>query len=239
MKTITPPKVDNLIDRQVRMWEVRTRLAEEGGELARRELVHLDEGPWLTVSRQIGSGGLEIARRVGDRLGWQTYDREILGTIARHHHLRDRVVERLDERAVGWISENVNHLFAPQSLPRAAFTKELSEVIVALGKQGRAVIVGRGGNWLLDPRFGLRVRVVAPLANRVAAWSREREVPHAEAEREVREHDDRRAEFIHRTFGTSIDDPLGYDLVLNTGGIEVEDAVDMVAAALRAKLAGD
>jgi len=238
MRIVHPPSIESLIDRQARSWEVRSRLAAEGGEAARRELVHLAEGPWLTVSRQLGSGGLEIARRVGERLGWQVYDKQILETIAEHRHLRSRVVQRLDERVIGWISEYVTHLLTPQSLPQAAFAKDLSEVLVALGRQGRAVIVGRGGNWLLDARYGLRVRFVAPVDRRVEAVGSESGLSREAAEREVREHDARTAAFVRQTFGRGIDDPLGYDLVVNTGATDVDAATAIVVEGLRRKLGG-
>lgn len=239
MKTVHPTSIDSLIDRQARLWEVRNRLAEEGGAVARRELVHLDEGPWVTVSRQIGSGGLDIARKVGESLGWQTYDREILAHIAEHHHLRARVLDRLDERLAGWIAETVNHLLTPASLPQAAFAKEVAEVVLALGRQGRAVLVGRGANWLLDPRFGLRVRFVAPLLLRVERVARVRDVPPARAERIVRDGDAATGEYIRRLFGRDVDEPSGYDLIVNTEHLAPEAAAALVQDALRRKLGAD
>ena len=239
MKPPSTPSLDSLIDRQVRLWEVRGRLAEVGGAAARRQLVHLEQGPFLTVSRQLGSGGGAFARDVADRMGWQVYDRAILSEIAEHRHLRERVVRRLDERAVGWISEWVNHLLVPESLPQAAFAKDVSEIVCAVARQGNAVIVGRGANWLVDPRFGIRIRVIAPLERRVEYVRRTASLEADEAEARIREHDAETERYIHRTFGRPIDDPLGYDLLLNTAHLDVDDAVDVVCHALRRKLGAD
>ena len=238
MKTTSTPSLDSLIDRQVRLWEVRGRLAEVGGAAARRQLSHLEQGPFLTVSRQFGSGGGAFARQVADSLGWQVYDRAILRDIAEHHHLRERVVRRLDERAIGWISEWVNHLLAPESLPQAAFAKDVSEIVCAVGRQGNAVIVGRGANWLVDPRFGIRTRVIAPLENRIETVRRIEAVDESVAASKIRAHDEDTERYIRRTFGRAIDDPLGYDLVLNTAHLDVDDAVALVHDALRRKLGG-
>jgi cytidylate kinase len=236
MKTVHPSSIDAMIDRQARLWEVRNRLAEEGGAVARRELVHLDEGPWVTVSRQMGSGGLDVARRVGEGLGWQTYDREILARIAEHHDLRDRVLDRLDERIAGWIAETVNHLVTPASIPQAAFAKEVAEVVLALGRQGRAVLVGRGANWLLDARFGLRVRFVAPLPLRVERVARARDLTPVRAERVVHDADLATREYIRKLFGRDVDDPTGYDVTISTEFVDVDRAADIVRDALHRKL---
>jgi cytidylate kinase len=104
-------------------------------------------------------------------------------------------------------------------------------------KQGSAVILGRGANWFLDPRFGLRVRIVAPMERRVAAVARELDLPSARAERRVRAYDAGQAAFIRQVFDHDIDDPLGYDLVLNLEALDLEPAVRIAISALRRELA--
>jgi cytidylate kinase len=147
-------------------------------------------------------------------------------------------VRRLDERAVGWISEWVNHLLAPESLPQAAFAKDVSEIVCVVGRQGNAVIVGRGANWLVDPRFGIRTRVIAPLERRIEEVRRIENVDAEAAAALVRAHDVETERYIRRTFGRSIEDPLGYDLVINTANLDVRDAVVLVRDALLHKLGG-
>lgn len=236
MKPVRPANVESLIDRQMRMWEVRQKLAAEGGEIARRELVHLEQGPWLTVSRQLGSGGVEVAEAAAVSLGWQLYDREILTGIAEHTHLRERVLGRVDERSTNWLADYLSHLLTPESISRETFAREMSEVVWAVAREGRAVLVGRGANWLLDPRFGLRVRIVAPLEARVLAVARHEDLTSTDAGQRVRERDDSTREFIRRTFDRDVDDPAGYDLVLNTAHLGIESAVEIVETALRNKL---
>jgi cytidylate kinase len=233
---VAPPHVETLIDRQMKLWEVRRRLADEGGRVARREMVHLRQGPWLSVSRQFGAGGTGVARLVAESLGWQVFHREIVNSIARDERNRERILARLDERAVGAMSDWLNHLLVPGSVNRVAYVREVMEVMWAVARQGRAVLLGRGANWLLDPCCGLRVRVVAPLAKRVAAVAASDGIDQAPAERRVRETDDRKAAFIRQVYGESIDDPLGYDLVVNTGDLEPEAATKLIVTALREKL---
>ena len=82
VRTATP-RIESLIDRQIRLWEVRRRLAEEGGEVAKRELVHLRFGPWLTVSRQVGAGGTALAERIAHAAGLTDDARDRLAEAAR------------------------------------------------------------------------------------------------------------------------------------------------------------
>lgn len=235
-KPVVSLKLDDLIDKQVKLWEVRRRLAEEGGSVARKELVHLEYGPWLSISRQIGSGGGSLARRVADRLGWQVFGREMLAAIAEQAHTRRRILSRLDEKAVSGLSEIINHLLAPESLSQGAFIRELMEVMIAIARQGRAVVLGRGANWVLEPGFGLRVRVVAPLEKRVETVAARKGINHGEARKLVLRMDDQKSAFIRQVYGKNIDDTLGYDLVVNTGSIDETAAENIVIAALHRKL---
>src|SRR5437867_8710865 len=110
---IQAKNIEELIDRQMRLWELRQKLAGVGGPVARLALVHLDQGPWITVSRQLGSGGAELAARLADRLGWQLYDHEILAAIARQEHITERLISDLDEHAVGQLNQMIAQLVHP------------------------------------------------------------------------------------------------------------------------------
>ena len=99
-----------------------------------------------------------------------------------------------------------------------------------------AVLLGRGANWLLNPRYGLRVRTLAPLDTRVERVARAAGVETAAARDRVLEEDRSLSGCIRSAFGRDIDDPLGYDLVLNLGDLGQDAAGAAVAAALREKL---
>lgn len=55
------------------------------------------------------------------------------------------------------------------------------------------------------------------------------------SERRVRQNDEKRRAFIRQVFGKDIDDPFGYDLVLNSGALELPVAAEMIVGALTAK----
>ena len=108
--------------------------------------------------------------------------------------------------------------------------------MLRLGYHGAVVIVGRGAQFLLPPACALRVRLVAPLAQRVKRVAEQQELTMEAARIRVKEFDTARTTFIRKVFKANADSPLIYDLVVNTGEIGLNAAVEIVSAALREKL---
>jgi hypothetical protein len=228
--------VGHLINRQVSLWESKQRVEVEGAAAVLHTLAHLPEGPWITISTQLGAGGPELAEGLAAQLGWQVFDKEILGEIAKHTNSREKVLSRLDDHAVGAFEDYVANLLVPGNLGRSAYALELMRVLWAIARQGQAIMLGRGANWLLDPRYGLRLRAIAPVETRAAWLTRTQKISTADAIRRVEEDNVDRAKFMRQVYKQDIDNPLGYDLVVNLGTIALEPAVDLVVAALASKL---
>lgn len=231
-----PSHLERLLDRQATLWEMRRRLATEGNEESRDAWSHLAEGPWITVSKQLGSGGAELAAMLASRLGWQVFDKQILETIARETRSRERVLSHLDGRAVGILEDYLSQLLVPGDPGQVAFLHEMMRVVWTVARQGQAILVGRGANWILDSRFGLRLRVVAPFDARVAAIAAAERIDVGAARRRVESEEAAVAKFTRKVFRRDVDDPLGYDLVLNLGALDADAAAGIVLAALEAKL---
>lgn len=192
-------------------------------------------GPALTIaiSRQAGARGVEIARQVGERLGWPVYDHELLTRIAEEKGLHKRLLERLDERATGWLEEMVTSFGSHEGGREGAYIKHLLEQLVTLGKAGHCVIVGRGGAQILPAEVTLRVRIVAPRAFRVAAIQKDQGITQLEAERWVDRVDQERARFIKTYFHKDVNDPLSYDLSVNSGRYALDDCAALICEAAR------
>lgn len=230
-----PGFLDHLIDRHIALLEVRRKLHEES-HTGETRIYPLAKGPWITISKELGSDGEGIARRITDRLGWHLFDREILEAIARTTHCRERFLSRLDERAVGKLDEFFANILMPGMPSQEAFLNEMMQVIWLLGRDGQAVLLGRGANWILDARYGLRVRITAPVGKRVDRIAHTCGLSHVEAQKRVREDDMRRAGFIRQVYGRDIADPLGYDLSLNTSGLGIAACESIILAALEDKI---
>ncbi len=227
----SPRPIIELTERQGLLSEMRRRSAETA-----QPAPGTREGPWVTLSRQLGSGGDVVAPRVGAALGWPVYDREIVAAIAAGTHRGEGALERFDEKGVRAIGEYFVPLILPDDPGQARYLAELARVAHQLGRQGRAVLVGRGVNFLLDPRFGLRVRCIAPVADRIAVIARIEGLTDDEARRRVEASDAAQRDYIRQGFQRDIEDPSAYDLVLQPLSLGLPAAVDAILAAARAKL---
>lgn len=228
--------VHQIIDRQIRHWEMEARAREAA--LKESPDRPLRFRPWVTVSRAIGAGGSEIARGLAARLNFHVVDREIVEVLVREQHSQRALIESLDERDRSSLDVWVESLLHGHILYKGDYLRTLMSVLHSIALHGRVVIMGRGANFILQPDHGLHVRVTAPFSKRVAAVMQRLGVSRDEAERRVSQTDQEKSAFIQGYFHHSIDDPLGYDLILNMAGLENEPAVDLVEQTLRRKLAG-
>ncbi len=219
-----------LADRQGLLQELR-RLSDSASPRAAAA-----EGPWIAVSRELGSGGSELARLLGEALGWHVYDREILSAVAAETHRDTYNVERFDEKGVREVGEYIAPLILPDDPGQARVLLGLRHVIARIGREGRAVLVGRGANFVLHPSGGLRVRAIGTPAGRAEALARAEGIALHEARRRVTQSDAAQREFIRQAFQREIDDPTGYDLVLSPLALGLPASVAAILAATHAKL---
>jgi len=186
----------------------------------------------IALSRQAGTFGAAVAREVGDRLGWPVYDSELLQRIADDLGVRRALVESVDERQVGWLSECLAGFFALPGVSESTYVRQLVETLLALAAHGHCVIVGRGATKVLPLATTLRVRVVAPLDHRVEAVQREHGISSREAAARVDVTDRDRNRFVMNHFHFDPTDPGNYDLVVNAARFSVGASADLICAAL-------
>jgi cytidylate kinase len=187
----------------------------------------------IALSREAGSGGAAIARDVGRLLDWPVYDNELLARIAEEKGLSARMLEHLDERYVSWL-EQALHSFARTGPLAGRYLTGLLQVLAALSKTGRCVIVGRGAAHVLPPETTFSVRVVAPRPWRVAQVQKSRGLSAAEAERWVSDTERERLAFVKGHFRADPDDPALYDLVINGQRVPPAETAALIVQAVHA-----
>jgi cytidylate kinase len=191
-------------------------------------------GPYLLVSRECGSGGGVIARRVGEQLDWNVYDAKIVDEIARDAHVNQRLVQSVDEHVHShWEREWRSVLL--DDLADEKYLRHLKQVVMALGHHGNVVIVGRGAQFFLPLQCALRVRLVAPLETRVNRLVEREKLSSEQARTKIEEIDSRRAAFVWKIFRKDNAAPFNQDLIINTGEISVESATKIILASLEEK----
>lgn len=193
--------------------------------------------PFVTISRESGAGGRVLAQaildafeaRADDELfqGWKVFDRTLCELVAGDPELDVGLRSLLDESSVNAIQDAVGVLLGRP--PQQLVHHKVIETIRQLAVVGKAIVIGRGGAFVTrDLDAGIHLRLVAPFAVRVQREARGRGADPDEVETWVRKQDRNRASLVERLSGHRIDDPLLYDLVLNTQRLPLEVAVHAI-----------
>jgi len=190
-------------------------------------------GPFLTISRQADSGGAEVARRVGLRLGWAVFDRELVETVSRQLELEPKMLELVDETKSNWFNETLLNLLNSRLVLQNSYVSMVGGVMLMAACEGRVVFVGRGGHLLLPRGSGLRVRIVAPRADRLARLCAREGVDAEKGAERLQRLDASRTDFVRRHFHQEPDDASLYDLVIDTATFHIDGAVELVCKALQ------
>jgi cytidylate kinase len=201
----------------------------------------------VTISRQYGSGGGEVAVRLAGRLGWTLVDHQIVAGVAQQLGISHEQAREQDERAAGFVGRVLEALLTaapevpvtPDALPASPgeiYHEAVTRVIQEAVSTRHVVIVGRGAQALLQARRDvLHVRVVAPLEKRVAYVTQREGLAPAAARARIHDKEQGRVRYLQAHYHRTPDDPLLYDLVVNTGVVSLDGAVDLLLLALERK----
>jgi cytidylate kinase len=216
--------IATFVKQQIRKWE--SAPAREAGKLQTRI-------PVITVSMQPGSGGSLIAEKIADRFGVDYCHRDIIKGIAKSAKIRATVIETLEKERLSGVEDFIASLYKDQYLYPGIYMEHLLKVVNTIANHGRAVIVGRGANFILPPDERFSLRVVAPLEIRIQNVARAYKVPVETARKRVVARESRRSAFVRKSYNADISDPENYDLTINTGRMNIEPAVEAVIAAVK------
>lgn len=208
--------------------------------------------PVITISRQYGSGGKEIAANVCEILGYNYFDKNLMARVASEVGLaEDDVVDFSEdtykmrgfiERLFGirrsrtdmWRTDiRGSEIFQVAALDEEHSANLVKDTLIAAYKHDNIVIVGRGGQAILQQEPGvLHVRITAPLGAR-ALRVKEREYLDLDDATEMVKHKDQNASaYLQRFYDIDWDNPMLYHLSINTGKWNLKDATDIIINAL-------
>jgi cytidylate kinase len=179
----------------------------------------------LTVTREYGAGGYEVARRLAEACGWELLDRELLHQAAAVEQLPDAELERLDEKPVSLADRFRLHP------PHERYLHGLREAALRAASRGNVVLVGRGtGQLLADVANAFHLRLVAPREWRARRMAQQEGWSPEQARARCTEEDRARDRFTRYFFGEAPFQPTQYHAVFNTGRVALEDVAASVAA---------
>jgi cytidylate kinase len=182
----------------------------------------------LCVSRETGAGGGQLARIVGQRLGWKVYDEELVEAIAHRMQVSLDEVRALDELAPSVVQDWLLPLREEYYAPQEAYLDHLAKLIEAIGRAGDSILVGRGAGFMLPRETTLSIRVIAPMRERALRLAERMGVSARTARRAARDLDRRRAQFDRTMHRANSNDPHHFDLVLDTHSFGLETAAEVV-----------
>jgi cytidylate kinase len=179
--------------------------------------------PVIAMTREMGAGGREVAQRVADQLGLKVVLHEMVEhDLAEHMHVQESAVRH---RLEGGATLRERLQIGNKRLARYTI-----EEILELARQGDVLIRGWGACAILrDVPHVPRIRVCAPMAVRIRAITgRPGFADAGAAKREIERNDAAHRHTLKAAYGVDREDPLRYDLVLNTERASIDICVKLV-----------
>ena len=185
----------------------------------------------VTISREFGSGGRTIGKKVAEKLGIPCYDSELIQKIAEESGFAENYVKEAGEYAPGGFLSSVlaNRAFGPTN--EDILWETQCRVIMELAEKGPCVIVGRCADYLLQNKADcLKVFIHADMAFRakriVEVYGEREQSP----EQRLRDKDKRRA--LYYQFYTDLEwgNMNHYHIILDSGSLGIEKCVDVIAS---------
>jgi cytidylate kinase len=204
-------------------------------EIERRLKKDTQYRPVITVSREPGSGGRPIAKLLAKKMGFTFYDKTLIEQVAARMKVTPDKLTRVDEKSRSGLVDLVHNIFNPDYVSDEAYFRNFSQVILQLAHKGGAIIVGRGGNFIVPQVYSLRVQVVAPYRLRVARAVQFEHIDRDEARERIRKVTADRMNYIKQYFGKNITAPKYYDLTINTTFFNLEQSADLILRAYKQK----
>ena len=204
----------------------------------------------ITISREVGSGGRTIGRKLAEKLGVRFCDKNLINALVEKFNLSSGDIEMVKGQKKNWLADllekytPVPHAGAIGStgveFSTAITNEELfkaeSEILRGLAEASSCVIAGRSGFFILkDHPNKLDIFIQSSFSNRVSRVMERQGKNAEEAEKIIRRVDEMRENYVQRYTSTSRYDSRNYDLVLNVDGLSSDEAVDIILAYIKAQ----
>jgi len=205
---------------------------------------HVFAGPYITLSRESGTGGGALGEEIARRLNrlhtveepvWTVFDRNLVARMLEDNHLSASLARFLPENKVSEIESSVNEIVGlhPNLWSLVHKTNSLMRRLAAMGN---AIIVGRGSNLATaGSPHGLHLRLIGPAEQRAQRTASILGLSYEQALAFNRKTDHARRDYVRSFFNAEIDDPSSYDLIVNMEHFGTDTAADMVVAIMRSR----
>jgi len=191
----------------------------------------------ITISRQSGSGGHAVAEYLvrymnanapGIQFPWMAFDRNLVEQVLEDHHLPTHLARLMPEDRISDLTDMLHQMFGIHP-PFWTLVHQTSETILRLATQGNVILIGRGANLVTNKvRHAFHVRLVGSLKKRIAHLQEIRGVDAKTALEIVQIEDRGRQRYVKKYFNEEVENPLIYDLVVNTDLMSYEETARLI-----------
>lgn len=190
----------------------------------------------ICIAREFGSGGHEIAVRTASKLGIRVYEKDLFRLACKYGELSEKMMESADETATNpYLFRTVHegNYHVARGLPTSEVLFQLqSHEIRKIAQQENCIFVGRCADFVLqkeDVKI-LKVFVMAPTEWRINRKMEQEHLSREKAMRLVRKMDKRRKRYYEFYTGQAWGEPGYYDICIDTGRTEFEEAVSTICS---------
>lgn len=197
----------------------------------------------ITISREFGSGGRLIGKRLADDLGIPYYDKELLGRIADESGFSREMMEEAEKKAKSSFFYSLSSAFGtgdsgPEGLSlNERFFLAQFDTIKKIAEEGSCVIVGRCADYVLRGEPGAtNIFVYAETEDKIRRAVEEYGIPQKDVKKIMHDTDKARANYYNYHTGRKWGQPVNYNLSLDSGYISIENAVKLIETYLELKM---
>ncbi len=199
----------------------------------------------ITISREFGSGGRELGKRLAEMLQVAYYDKEIVSAISEKSSLAESYVSQIiEQRIVTYYPITIATSFASMpydamgQINRSIYTAQ-ADILKEMAEKSDCIIVGRCADFILREYKPLNIFVYADMASKIERCrQREDEMSHLsdkELQKRIQSIDKARARYYSSYTGQVWGDKLNYHLCVNTSDHDVKAHAKAIAAMLSDK----
>jgi len=196
----------------------------------------------ITISRQFGSGGIDLGQRLAKRLKYNYVGKEIIDEVAKRVGVSTEGVMGFEKsgstKLMDFIEKFIDKDFIKRNitenhgyLDEKAYVAVVKDIFESLYKIGNVIIMGRGGQYILQNRKNTwHVLIVGDMDSRVRNIMNRFQYTKEEASREVKQADKNRLRFLNSlSEKKSHEEASSYDIILNMSRISIKKAEDIIA----------
>lgn len=190
----------------------------------------------VTISREFGSGGKEIGKRLADKLGYSYYDSEIITLLAKETGMSEEYIKNISEKGVYPYAFQFAKSFSMYGAMQNSQTEILvaqTKILKQIAEKGNAIIVGRGANNILKEYNPMNIFVYASMESKIKRCKEKAKqgenLTEKELESKIKTIDKNRKAFNNLISNSEWGEKENYNLCINTSNIEIKSIISSLS----------